>query len=88
MFKHLAVAMNLTPLALKLFNHLEKAGSISAREAMGDYGITSASLTRRITEMVDAGIEITRKQARHPIHDRPYTRYSLTPTTPTPAADK
>lgn len=76
-FRNLAIAMNLSPLAKKIFRHMEKAGSISAREAMADMGITSATLTRRLTDMEQAGIKIKREQRIHPVTNRKFTRYSL-----------
>ena len=72
-------ALNLSPLARKIVAHLVKAESISAREASNDYGITSASLTRRMTDIAEAGILITREPKKHPIHGRKYTRYCLSP---------
>jgi DNA-binding HxlR family transcriptional regulator len=71
-------ALNLTPQAKKIVTHLIKAGDITARDAMADYGITSASLTRRFTEIEKEGIPISREQRVHPIHQRKYTNYSLT----------
>jgi len=74
---NLAVAINLTPLARTIFAHMERAGSISAREAMADYGITSATLSRRICDIEEAGIAIHRERKKHPITNRLYTRYSI-----------
>jgi len=73
----LTTAINLSPLARAIFAHMERAGSISAREAMADYGITSATLTRRICDIEAAGIVIHRERRKHPITGRLYTRYSL-----------
>ncbi|BAF89598.1 unknown protein [Azorhizobium caulinodans ORS 571] len=70
-------SLNLSPLARRIFAHLERTGSISAREAMADYGITSATLSRRICEMEGAGIEISRERRIHPMTGRRYTRYAL-----------
>ena len=72
-------SLNLTPLARKIVSHLIKAGSLSAREASNDYGITSSSLTRRLTDIEQAGIAIKREHKNHPVHGRKYTRYSLAP---------
>jgi len=73
----LATAINLAPLAKTIFAHIERAGSISAREAMADYGITSATLARRICDLEAAGIPIHRERKKHPITGRLYTRYSF-----------
>ena len=73
----LAVALSLSPLARKVVNHILAAGSISAREAMADLGITSASLTRRLTDIEKAGIPVTRERRTHPITGKQYTRYSF-----------
>jgi DNA-binding HxlR family transcriptional regulator len=70
-------AIQLTPQGRLILDHMTTAGSISAREAMSDYGITSAVLTRRICDMEAKGISIARDQRRHPVTGRNYTRYSL-----------
>lgn len=72
---NLFASLNLTPQARLILAHIDKAGSISARDAMADYGITSASLTRRIFEIARAGIQIERERRRHPVTGRHYTRY-------------
>lgn len=73
----LATALSLSPLCRTIFAHMERAGSISAREAMADYGITSATLTRRICDLEAAGIGIRRIRRVHPVTGRRYTRYAL-----------
>lgn len=78
-FSVLAKALKVTPLARKVLAHIESAGSISAREAMIDLGITGNSLSRRLTELEDNGIKIIRKKKKHPITGQPFTRYSLHP---------
>ena len=75
----LATLINLSPQARKIHDHMVRAGSISARDAMGDYGITSATLARRICDLEGAGIAILRERKTHPIHKREYTRYSIKP---------
>lgn len=67
----------LTPLAQKVYQHMNRAGSISAREAMADHGITSASLARRIVDIEEAGFKINRERRTHPLTNQQYTRYSL-----------
>jgi hypothetical protein len=67
----------LTAQAQLIYQHMKKAGSISAREAMDDHGITANSLTRRITDILQAGFAVVRTRRRHPLTDKLYTRYSL-----------
>lgn len=67
----------LNPLAKKVYQHMQRAGSISAREAMADHGITSASLARRICDIEAAGFPIKRDRRTHPLSNQRYTRYSL-----------
>ena len=61
-----------------IMKHMETTGSISAREAMIDYGITSATLARRICDLEEQGVLISRERRTHPITNRSYTRYELT----------
>lgn len=78
---------NLTPIqnwflsrqAKALLNHLRRTrkDGISAREALLDLGMTSATLARRICDLELAGFKIDRQRRRHPITDRRYTRYVL-----------
>lgn len=68
---------SLTPLAQKIVQHIRRAGSISAREAMSDHGITSASLARRICDIEQAGFKVVRDRRVHPITGQKYTRYSI-----------
>ena len=65
--------------ARSIYRHLKRTGrkGISAAEAMMDYGITSATLSRRICDLEEAGIKVERLKKRHPISDRRYTRYVL-----------
>lgn len=67
----------LSPQARKVFDHMVKAGVITARDAMADYGMTSATLTRRICDLEEQGVEIDRVIREHPIHGTRYTRYSI-----------
>lgn len=76
-FQVLVIAMNLSPLAKKIILHMQKAGSISARDAFTDLDITSASLTRRITDITEAGIPIKRASKINPATGKRYTRYSI-----------
>jgi hypothetical protein len=65
----------LTPQARKVLQHLSNTGTITQREAMLDYSVQS--LTRRITELRDAGFNILGKWKYHPTTGQRYTRYSL-----------
>ncbi|HWL80085.1 MAG TPA: helix-turn-helix domain-containing protein [Roseomonas sp.] len=67
----------LSPQALLVHDHIERTGSISAREAMSDYSITSATLARRVCDLEQAGVRVRRLRREHPITGRKYTRYAL-----------
>lgn len=75
--KHQPTLTGLTPLAVRIFQHMSRAGSISAREAMADYGLTSATLTRRICDIEAQGFDIIRERRAHPTNNKRYTRYSI-----------
>lgn len=68
---------NLTPLCKTVFQHMKRCGSISAREAMSDHGVTSASLARRICDLEAEGFKIKRTRKEHPLTGKAYTRYEL-----------
>jgi predicted HTH transcriptional regulator len=70
-------SLGLTQQARIVLSHMERAGSISARDAMNDYGITSATLSRRICDLKEAGIKINSDRRRHPLTGKLYTRYSV-----------
>lgn len=59
----------------KIMNHLQKAGSITVREALVEYSIQS--LTKRIQELRGMGHNIVSKVKQHPITGQRYTRYTL-----------
>jgi predicted transcriptional regulator len=69
----------LAPQARALYRHLRRTGKkgISATEAILDYGMTSATLARRVCDLEEAGIKIERQKRIHPISGRRYTRYVL-----------
>lgn len=67
----------LSPLCKTIYQHMNRAGSISARDAFDDYGITSASLARRICDIEAEGYKVKRDRRVHPVTDQRYTRYSL-----------
>lgn len=70
---------NLSDQAQLVYRHMVRAGSISAREAMDDHGITSATLARRICDIEEEGFGVNRDRRVHPITGKRYTRYSLQP---------
>lgn len=67
----------LSPQAQKIVQHMRKNGQITAREAMADYGMASGTLTRRITDISEAGFEVKKHQREHPVTGQKYTRYTL-----------
>lgn len=69
------ITTHLTLQALVVFNHIKRAGSITQREAILDHSIQS--LTRRITEIRDRGIDIEVDHRRHPLTLQRYARYSF-----------
>jgi biotin operon repressor len=74
--KKMITQMNVTPLAKKVYDHmLSNGGSISAREALLDLDITSASLARRITELSRAGYKIEHRKQVNRATEKSYTRY-------------
>jgi hypothetical protein len=67
----------LSPQSMKLYKHMVRCGHVTALQAMVDYGITSATLARRICDMEEAGIPIKRVRRKHKITGKQYTRYQL-----------
>jgi hypothetical protein len=65
----------LTPQAKTVLNHLNEAGTITQREAIMDHSVQS--LTRRITEIRDAGFSVDGIWKEHPTTGQRYMRYSL-----------
>lgn len=59
----------------KIIAHLKRTGSITQREAILDYSIQS--LTKRISELRDAGHTIVSKVKHHPITKQKYVRYEM-----------
>lgn len=70
-------SVNLSPQSGKLYRHMMKTGGISALDAMVTYGITSATLARRVCDMEESGVKIIRQRKIHKITKRPYTRYVI-----------
>jgi hypothetical protein len=65
----------LTPQGRTVAHHLIDTGTITQREAIMDHSVQS--LTRRITELRDAGFAILADWKKHPITNQRYMRYSL-----------
>ena len=58
-----------------IMKHLRTAGSITVREAMIEYHISS--LTKRIHELREMGIDILSTHKKHPVTGQRYVRYTL-----------
>lgn len=56
-----------------ILKHLRKAGSITVREAMVEYSISS--LTKRINELRELGYDIVSVTKHHPVTGQRYVRY-------------
>lgn len=67
--------LSLTPQARKVLQHLSDTGTITQREAIMDHSVQS--LTRRITEIRDAGFAVDGRWKVHPITGQRYMRYSF-----------
>jgi len=59
----------------KIMNHLRTTGSITVREAMIEYSISS--LTKRVHELRGMGYDIESVRKTHPVTGQRYTRYFL-----------
>jgi len=59
----------------KILAHFRKAGTITVREAMVEYSVSS--LTKRIQELREDGYEIVSTPKFHPVTGQKYVRYSL-----------
>jgi hypothetical protein len=70
------------PQARMILDHMLRTGSISARDAMDDYAITSATLASRICELENHGVRIERGRKKHKATGRLYTRYAVLPVDP------
>ena len=60
-----------------VYRYMKKTGSISARDAMIDLDMTSATLARRVCDLEKHGYTVIRHQKANPATGRLYTRYSL-----------
>ncbi|MET4733906.1 hypothetical protein ABIE64_002635 [Thalassospira sp. MBR-102] len=67
----------LSPQEQTIFKHIVSAGHITALDAMVNYGITSAALSRRICDMEDLGVRFERERRQHPVTKKRYTRYKF-----------
>lgn len=74
------VGDHLSPQSKRVLDMMEANGrSISAREAMLDLDITSATLARRVCDLEDAGLIIYRERNVNPGTGKRYTRYHFDP---------
>ena len=67
----------LSPLARSVFTLLWTNDHITALDAFRALGISSSSMTRRLTDIEKLGVKVKRARAKDPITKRAYTRYSL-----------
>lgn len=67
----------LTPLARKIYGHILQHGHISAFDAFRVFGISSASLSRRICDLEEVGVGVKRVRAKDPLTGVRYTKYML-----------
>jgi DNA-binding MarR family transcriptional regulator len=70
------MSKKLTRRAKEVLDYLQAKGTASPREALLDLDINSGSFTRRITELRDAGYEITSTFKAHPVSGRRYSVYT------------
>jgi hypothetical protein len=69
--------MNITPLAQRVRTHLHTHHTITAMDAMRAFGLSSGSLTRRLTELKQAGERVTHSSKIDPLTSRKYGVWSL-----------
>jgi hypothetical protein len=74
----------LAPQHRKILTHVKRAGYITARGALIDYGI--AALPRRIADLTELGYEVRKENRTHPATGQRYVRYyvSQQPVAKTP----
>lgn len=69
---------SLTPLARSVYSLIYSYGHITALDAIrGPLGINSGSLTRRLTELREAGFPVKREEKQDKITKRKYSRWSF-----------
>ena len=59
----------------QILEHMKRTGSITMREALLDYSIQS--LTKRISELRQAGYKIETEHKHHPTTGQRYARYKF-----------
>lgn len=68
--------VSLSPLEIQILSYMRSnSANISQRGAMIDLGITSASLSRRITDLKHKGLRINTVRYVNTITNRRYTKY-------------
>jgi DNA-binding MarR family transcriptional regulator len=73
-------AIEVIPQAMAVLRAMQRNDwSITAREAMLDLDMTSATLSRRICDLEEAGVEVVRERKVNPVSMKRYTRYWLIP---------
>ena len=65
----------LSPQCQQILAHIQAAGHITRRDAMLNYGIMSIS--RRITDLKEAGYDVTFEDRHNPGTGQRYRRYML-----------
>lgn len=68
---------HVSPLASEVYRYMRRVGHIDSYGAMMDLGIGGGSLTRRITELAEAGFRIKKTRKCRSYNGRSYTQYSL-----------
>jgi len=68
----------MTPQACTVLEYIAHNGSITAREALLDFDMTSATLARRICELEAEGFQVARTPRKHPVTGKRYTKYAVT----------
>ena len=76
----MSVAIDVFPQAMAVLRAMQRNDySITAREAMLDLDMTSATLSRRMCDLEEAGVEIVRERKVNPVTRKRYTRYWVIP---------
>jgi len=76
----MSVAIDVFPQAMAVLRAMQRNDfSITAREAMLDLDMTSATLSRRMCDLEEAGVEIVRERKVNPVTCKRYTRYWVIP---------
>lgn len=76
----MSVAIDVFPQAMAVLRAMQRNDySITAREAMLDLDMTSATLSRRVCDLEEAGVEVVRERKVNPVTRKRYTRYWVIP---------